>query len=204
MPTNWVTSTSAAAGQRTFSTGPNCARVTNGPADGPRAARTVITRQLIIMITASQNGKNPLFGPSVPQPMPRRNESMKTTPPNGNRTDAVRMSARRILFLEQAALDHEVLVQLLVFLDPFDEFGARGIRGFQRPFVHVPLPLGRVGYFLEEGLVPLHGFLGHVGSSEDAAEHEIVDVGAQGLLHRGDVLPFGHRNPGRIEHRQRP
>ena len=45
--------------------------------------------------TASQNGKNPLCGPSVPQPTPRRSESQMTRRPPAIRINAVVRSAVR-------------------------------------------------------------------------------------------------------------
>src|SRR5712691_11247844 len=204
MPMNCVTSTKSVAGQSTLSTGPSCSRLTNCPARARRAPWAMMPRQDAIMITASQNGKNPLFGPSVPQPMPSRRASKKTTPPNTNSTDAVRMSAARILLLQQPPLGHEVLVQLLVLLHPLDILGASGEGGLERAFLHVLLPLGRLADLLEEGLVPLQRLLWHVRSAEDPAQHQVMDVDSQRFLEGWDLLPLGDGDASRVEHGQRP
>src|SRR5712692_1672534 len=204
MPMNCVTSTKRVAGQSTLSTGPSCSRLTNCPARARRAAWAMMPRQDAIMIIASQNGKNPLFGPSVPQPTPSRRASKKTTPPSTNSTDAVRMSAPRILLLQQPPLGHEVLVQLLVLLHPFDILGAGGEGGLERAFLHVLLPLGRLADLLEEGLVPLQRLLWHVRSAEEPAQHQVMDVDSQRFLDGWDVLPLGNGDASRVEHGQRP
>ncbi len=55
-----------------------------------------MTAQDTISSTASQNGKNPLAGPSVPQPIPRRRESQITRAPPAIRISAVVRSAVRM------------------------------------------------------------------------------------------------------------
>ena len=67
--------TAAVAGQSTFSTGPSRSRVRKGSVGVRRSAWSMMATQATIMMTASQKGKNPLLGPSLPQPMPRRTES---------------------------------------------------------------------------------------------------------------------------------
>ena len=49
-----------------------------------------------IIRTPSQNGKKPLLGPSVDQPIPSRTASKTTTPLTSRSTDAVTMSATRM------------------------------------------------------------------------------------------------------------
>ena len=70
---------------------------------GPEACRchacTMMAAHAPTMSTPSQNGKKPLFGPSVPHPMPRRMASKTTTPPRSIRSEAVTRSALRIYFL---------------------------------------------------------------------------------------------------------
>src|SRR5207244_4837132 len=62
---------------------------------------------------------------------------------------------------------------------------------FRSALAQVILELRRVVDLLEEGDVPVHGVLGHVGGAEDAAEHQVLDVDPQCLLHGRDVLPVG-------------
>src|SRR5262245_46917026 len=93
-----------------------CARI-------PAHART--------MMSASQNGKKPLFGPSVPQPMPKRIASKMTRPPSKARTDAVITSALRMLVFQQAPFGHQIAVQFFVFFNPLDVFSAGGESGFE-------------------------------------------------------------------------
>src|SRR5215831_20501998 len=143
------------AGHSTLSTGASCSRVTNGLSATRRHACMQMAAHARIMTTPSQNGKKPLRGPSVPQPMPMRSESATTTPPSRIRIDAVARSTARMLFFQQTALGHQVLVQLLVLLDPFHVLGAGGERGLERPVVHVLLPFGRLGDFLQEGHIPV-------------------------------------------------
>src|SRR5262245_4438631 len=97
--------------------------------------------------TPSQNGKKPLFGPSVPQPIPRRTESQMTRAPPAISSSAVVRSAARTtalrspLLLEEAPLVHELLVKLLVLLDPLHVLGAGGEGRLERAVFHVPLPV---------------------------------------------------------------
>src|SRR6266545_2726351 len=72
------------------------------------------------------------------------------------------------------------------------------------PLVQVVLERRRLVDLLEEALVPIRGLLGHVGGTEDAPEHQVLDVGAQGLLDRRDVLPLRDRDARPVEHRERP
>src|SRR5436309_12439037 len=126
------------------------------------------------MSAPSQNGKNPLWGPSVPQPMPSRTASKTTSPPRRARNDAVRRSARRmgegLLLLQQSSLAHEVFVESLVLFDPLHVLGAGGKGGLQRAVVHVFLPLRGLADLPQEGDIPVHRLLGHAGRTEDAAE----------------------------------
>src|SRR6185295_11888812 len=182
---SWVSSTMAVAGQSTVSTGPSCARVTKG---APGARRHACTRTITAQAsraTDSQNGKKPLRGPSVPHPIPRRRASSTTMPPTSASIDAVTRSATRMLLLEQAALGHQVLVKLLVLLHPLHVLGPGREGGFQRALLEVLLPLRRLGDLLEERHIPSGRFLGHVGRPEDAPQHEVVEIGAQRLLHGG-------------------
>src|SRR5437773_10903225 len=109
--------------------------------------------------TASQNGKNPLRGPSGPQPTPSRRASQSTRPPNSISTTAVARSARRILFLEQAALRHQIAMQRIRFLHPLDVLGPGGEGRLQRALLEVVLELRGVVHLLEEADVPVHGLL---------------------------------------------
>src|SRR5262249_20732074 len=149
------------AGQRTFRTGRNCSRVTNGlSVDRCHACRPMMAAARIKM-TPSQNGKNPLRGPSVPQPMPIRRESKTTTPPSRTRIDAVARSAARILLLQEPALGHELLVELFVFLHPLDVLGAGREGRLEGAVFHVLLPLRRLGDLFQEGDVPVDRLLRH-------------------------------------------
>src|SRR4029450_8926554 len=179
-------------------------RVTKDSPISRRAAWAITTTQQTTSTVASQKGKKPLRGPSVPHPMPRRMASAPTSPPRRSSTDAVTMSATRMLFFEQAALRHQVLMELVVLLDPLRVLGAGGPRGLERALLEVLLPVGRVDHLLQEGLVPLHRVLGHVGRAEDPAEHQVLDVGAEGLLHGGDVLPAVDGDARAVEHREGP
>src|SRR5262245_19790095 len=147
------------AGHRTLRTGASCSRVTNGLSAVRRHACTQMPAHARIMMTPSQKGKKPLRGPSVPQPMPMRSESATTTPPSRIRIDAVARSTARILLFQQTALGHQVLVQLLVLLDPLDVLGAGYEGGLERAVVHVLLPLGRLGDFLQVGYVTVYRLL---------------------------------------------
>src|SRR5713101_4985650 len=185
--------TVAVAGQRTSSTGRSCSRVTNGFPVLLATARAMMPRQAATMRTASQNGKKPLFGPSVPQPMPMRSESQITSTPPAISTSAVVRSAARMpdLFLEQAALGHELLVDLVFLLHPGGELGARHPGGLERPVGHIGLELGSIHDLLQHALVPGYGLFRHVRRPEDPAQHQVGDVGAEGFLDGRDVLPFG-------------
>src|SRR5881392_3028014 len=198
--------TSATAGQSTLRTGPSWARPTNGLASARDTAWTPMTAQAAIRSTASQNGKKPLFGPSVDQPMPSRAASKTTTPPNKRSTDAVTMSATRMpweLLLQQSPFGHEILVELLVLLHPLHVLGAGGERGLQRPVAEVLLEVGGVVDFLQEADVPVHGVLRHARRPEDPAQHHVVHVRAKGLPDRRDVLPLGDGDARRVEDGER-
>src|SRR4029453_16260335 len=146
------------------------------------------------MIKASQNGKNPLLGPSGPHPTPRRTASKRTTPPNNISTEAVTTSAARMLFLEQPAFVHQVAGELFILLHPFDVLRATGERRVERAVFVVFFQLRSFVDFFEETDVPLDRILGHVGRAEDAAQHQIMDVDAQGLLAGRNRLPISSRN----------
>src|SRR6185312_14611071 len=191
---NWVSSTKPADGSSVLSTGLACARVMKGARLARRRACRAIAAQEQTSSTASQKGKNPLWGPSVPQPMPRRRESQITRAPPAIRISAVVRSAVRMkalrLLLEEPALGHEIAVEHLGLPEPLDELGPRLPRRLQCALAQVVLELGRVVDLLQHALVPLEGVLGHVGRPEDAAQHEVGDVGPEGLLHGRDVLPL--------------
>src|SRR5262245_22404364 len=174
--------TAAVAGHSTFSTGPSRCRVTKGSSGGRRRACRMMAPQATIMTTASQKGKKPLFGPSLPQPMPSRSESYTTSTPPSARMTAVMRSAVRMLVLQQPSLGHQLPVELLVLLAPLHVLGTTRERRLQGSRLHVVLEVRGVVHLLEEGDVPLHGLLGHVGRSEETPEHEVVEIDAQGLL----------------------
>src|SRR5262245_22631946 len=155
------------------------------------------------MIRASQNGKNPLLGPSGPHPKPRRTASKRTTPPNSISSEAVTTSAARILFLEQPALGHQFTVELFVLLDPFDVFRAGSESWLERSVFQVFFKLRSFVDFLEKTDVPLDRILRHVRWAEDAAQHQIVNVDTHGFFGRRNRLPISSRNACRIEHGQR-
>src|SRR5262245_58707124 len=126
-----------------------------------------------IITTASQNGKKPLFGPSVPQPTPRRRASQRTRSPPAISTAAVVRSAARTaidhgvqghravgtaLFLQQTPLGHEVLVELLRFLHRLDVVVAGREGGLESSLLHVLLPLRGLRDLAQKSLVPVHGF----------------------------------------------
>src|SRR6266481_6228550 len=171
--------TQATAGHSTSSTGRSCSRVTKGLPDLSPRARPMMPRQAPIMRTASQKGKNPLLGPSVPQPMPMRSESQITSAPPAINTSAVVRSAARMsyLLLQQAALFHQVVMRLVLRFHPRGQLRAGEPRRLERTIFQVRLEFRRVHDALEKRLVPHHRFLGHGGGAEDAPEHEIGDVG---------------------------
>src|SRR5262245_24833089 len=193
----------ATAGHRTLSTGPSCSRVTNGFDVDWRQAWTPIASDATIRMTPSQNGKNPLWGPSVPQPIPIRIESRTTTPPRRTRMVAVARSTVRMLLLQQPALGHQLLVKQLVVLDPLDVLGARREGRLEGAVLRVLLPLRRLGDLLEEADVPVDRVLRHARRAEDAPEHQIAHVDAERLLDRGDVLPVTHGDARGVEDGQR-
>src|SRR6266545_761034 len=230
---NWVASTKPAEGSSIWSTGRSASRFMNGVRLERQRAWAPMPRQHAMSSAASQNGKKPLLGPSVPQPTPSRSESQMTRRPPASSTAAVVRSAARMppplgvgeskpdsmaeaprlgqiaaprprLLLEQAALDHQVLVLQLGGLKPLDVLGARQPGRLERALVQVILELGRLIDLLEEALVPVDGFLRHVGGAEDTPKHQVLDVHAEGVLHGRDVLPLGDGNPGSIEHGKRP
>src|SRR5262245_21686593 len=212
-----MSATNTAAGASTASTRRTAGPVTNGRGSARLKLLTAMTAQLARSARASQNGKNPLRGPSVPQPIPSRSESQRTsTPPAINRSAVPRSAARMPppvgrrrgaawwLLLQQAALGHEILVQLLVLLEPLDVFRPDGERRLQRPLLHVLGPLRRLDDLPEQRLVPLDRFLRHAGRPEDPAQHQVANVDAQRLLDRRDVLPVGAGQAGAVEHGERP
>src|SRR4030095_1409408 len=166
---SWVRSTIAVAGQSTVSTGPSWARVTKTLRSPRRDAWTRRITALAIRVTASQNGKKPLRGPSVPQPIPRRRASRTTMPPTSTSTDAVTRSAPRMLLLERPTLGHQILVEPLVLVHPLHILGAGQEGRLERAVLHVLLPLRRLRHLLEESDVPVHRVLGHVGGGR--AQH---------------------------------
>src|SRR5712675_1867918 len=123
----------AAAGAITVSTERSCSRVTKGLSEFLRSARMTTATPCPIRMTASQKGKKPLWGPSGPQRKPSRMASTRMTTPRSIRKEAVARSAVRIRLLEQAALRHQVLVQLLVLLHPLGVLGAGGEGGLEGP-----------------------------------------------------------------------
>src|SRR5713101_68056 len=173
---NCVSRTIAAAGQATVSTERICSRVANGSPERFLTACTRMAALWAITTTASQKGKKPLWGPSGPQRKPSRMASTRTTTPRSIRRDAVAMSAARIQLLEQAALGHQLLVQVLVLLQPLGVLGAGGEGGLQRPVLEVLLEFGRLVDLAEEVHVEVDRFLRHVGRAEDAPQHLVVDV----------------------------
>src|ERR1043166_1100806 len=196
--------TMAVAGTSTDSTGRSCSRLTKVLPVRWRRACSTISAHAATIATASQNGKKPLLGPSLPQSYPRRTASKMTRPPSPMSTSAVATSAARILLLEQPPLRHQVAVELFVGLHPLHVLVTRREGRLERAVVHVLLPLRRLRDLLEEAHVPVDGVLRHVGRPEDAAQHEVVDVHAEGFLDGGDLLPLRHRDALGVEHRQRP
>src|SRR2546428_291515 len=140
----------AVAGHSTLRTGPSCSRVTKTSRDDRQKVCTMMIPQATIRITASQNGKNPLFGPSVPQPMPRRTASKRTTPPNSIRREAVTKSAVRISLVQQPAFRHQIAVQLLIFLHPFHILRACGKCRLECSLFQIFFEIRRVEDFFEE------------------------------------------------------
>src|SRR5438132_12637155 len=201
---NWVNRTMAAAGQATVSTMRSCSRLANGSVECFLTACTRMAALCASRTTASQKVKKPLWGPSGPQRNPSLTASKRTTAPKSIRKDAVAMSAARIRLLEQAALRHQVLVQLLVLLHPLGVLGASDEGGLQRPFLQVLLEVRRFVHLLQQIHVPLDGLLRHSRRTEDPAQHLVVDVGPQRFLDGGDVLPGRVGDAGSVEHRQGP
>src|SRR5207244_10937555 len=174
----------AAAGQNTWRTGPSCSRVTNASRDDRHKVLRIMIPHVTTMIRASQNGKNPLFGPSVPQPIPRRMASKSTIPPSSINTDAVTRSAARILFFaQQTALCHQLAVQFFVFLHPLDVLGASSELRLERSFFQIFLEIGSVIDLFEKAGIPLNGVLWHVGRPQDAAQHAIGTACSQRVAH---------------------
>lgn len=66
--------------------------------------------QQTIMMRASQNRKKLLFGPSMPQPTPRRIASTITRAPRRIKIDTVMRSAARMLFFYQSFFHHQLAV----------------------------------------------------------------------------------------------
>src|SRR5713101_4489267 len=201
---NGVNRTMAAAGQATVSTMRSCSRLANGSVECFLTAFTRMAALCAIRTTASQKGKKPLWGPSGPQRNPSLTASKRTTAPRSIRKDAVAMSAARIRLLEQAALRHQLFVQLLVLLHPLGVLGAAGEGGFQRPLLHVLLEVAGLVHLLEHAHVPLDRLLRHSRRTEDPAQHQVVDVGPERLLHGRDFLPERVGDAGGVEHRQGP
>src|SRR4029434_10243790 len=155
--------------------------------------------QATTMIRASQNGKKPLRGPSGPHPKPSRTASKRTTPPKNINTDAVTSSAARILFLEQPAFGHQVTVELFVLLHPFDVLRARCKARLERVIFHVFLKVGRLRHVSHEAYVPLDSLFRHIRRAKNTAQHQIMDVGAEGFFDGRDSFPLSDRNPCRVE-----
>src|SRR5262245_55617187 len=132
-----MSTTAAVAGHSTFSTGPSRSRVTKRSVGGRRRACKMIAPQAPMRTTASQKGKKPLFGPSLPQPMPRRSESYTTSAPPSARMTAVMRSAVRMLVLQQPSLGHQLPVELLVLLAPLHVLGTARERRLQGARLHI-------------------------------------------------------------------
>src|SRR5258705_4230593 len=143
----------------------------------------MMPRHAPIMSTASQKGKNPLLGPSVPQPMPMRSESQITSAPPAINIRAVVRSAARMscLLLQQAALFHQVVMRLVLRLHPRGQFRPGEPGWLERPVFQVRLKFRRVHDPLEKRLVPRHRVLGHGWRAEDAPGPEVSDVRIYGL-----------------------
>src|SRR5262245_51844503 len=155
------------------------------------------------MIRASQNGKNPLIGPSGPHPKPRRTASKRTTPPNNISTEAVTTSAARMLFLEQPAFVHQVAVELFILLHPFDVLRAGGERRLERTVFKVFFELRRLVDLFEKADVPINRVRGHIRRAEDASQHQVMDIDSQGLFSRWNPFPALDWDASGIEHGQR-
>src|SRR5918996_2510924 len=214
---NSVRRTMPEAGPRTFSTETSDSRVTKGFSTRRSAAWRRVPSEAAIRMTASQNGKNPLIGPLVPHPIPMRSESQTTRAPRSRSNVAVTRSAVRMTTLwevdrraaavlprgqgqpprengrslpaDEAALGHQLLVELFGPLEPLHELGPRQPGLLERPLLEEVLELGRGDDLLEHALVPLHRVLRHAGRPEDPAQHVVADVGAERFLHRRDVRP---------------
>ena len=101
----------------------------------------------------------------------------------------------RILFLEQPAFGHQVTVELFVLLHPFRVLRARCKGRLERVIFHVFLKVGRIVNFLQEAYVPLDSLFRHIRRAKNTAQHQIMDVGAQGFLDGRNSLPLSDRNP---------
>src|SRR2546430_1715578 len=166
----------AVVGQKNLGARPRCSRAKKAsPGDRPKGFRIKIPH-VTTMISPRQNGKNTLFWPAVPPPIPRRMASKSTIPPSSINTDAVTKSAARILFFaQQIALCHQLAVQFFVLLHPLDVLGASSELRLEGAFFQIFLEIGSVINLFEKAGIPLNGVLRHVGRSKDAAEHEIVN-----------------------------
>src|SRR6185436_5389494 len=144
-----MTTTMAVAGASTASTGRSRAPVTNGLVELWRRACTRMATEVVSMATASQNGKKPLSGPSLPQPMPRRSTSTMTMTLTRISVSAVTRSAARIaLLLQQSALLHQITMERLGLGQPLDVLVAGRERGLERALVHVLPPLRGLRHLL--------------------------------------------------------
>src|SRR4029434_3598475 len=102
---------------------------------------------------------------------PRRTASKRTTPPNNISTEAVTISAARMLFFAPPAFVHQVAVELFILLHPFDVLGAGSERRLERAVFEVFFELRCVVDLFEEAGVPLNRVLAHIRRGGDTAQH---------------------------------
>src|SRR5688572_25959680 len=105
-------------------------------------------------------------------------------------TAAVTRLRTRMLFLDQAALLHQLFVEFFVLLYPFRILAPGGEGRLECAVADVTFVFRRLCDFTQKTDMPLDGVLRHIGRPEDAPKQAVGDVRAEGL--------FDGRNPGPI------
>src|SRR5688572_17764831 len=105
-------------------------------------------------------------------------------------TAAVTRLETRMLFLDQAALLHQLFVELFVLLYPFCVFAPGREGRLECAVADVTFVFRCLCDFTQETDMPVDGVLRHIGRPEDAPKHVVGDVRAKGL--------FDGWNPGPI------
>src|SRR5688572_10701572 len=124
-------------------------------------------------------------------------------PLSSSSTAAVARLRPRMLFLDQASLLHQPLVELFILLYPLRVLTAGGEGRLEGALADVIFVFRRVGHLTQKAYVPIRRFLRHARRPEDATEHIVRNVRAYRFLNRWNPAPVFVGNTLRIEYGER-